>query len=196
MDYYHERYNIRITDKNQPMLVSMPKDRDRRGGRTDPVLVPPEMCIMTGLSDEQRSNFNLMKSLSVYTRQGPAQRMEALRRFRKFPLYYVVYYIFLEIEDLKGAYEGALWRLQIILEYFMIEYCACSTRLSKNVKAIEELKTWGMELDPDLVPITGRRLDPELVILGNRSKPYQCDAQADWTTSMCFLRVMILAELK
>lgn len=83
MDYYHERYNIRITDKNQPMLVSMPKDRDRRGGRTDPVLIPPEMCIMTGLTDEQRSNFNLMKSLSVYTRQGPAQRMDALRRFRE-----------------------------------------------------------------------------------------------------------------
>jgi len=140
MDYYHERYNIRITDKNQPMLVSMPKDRDRRGGRTDPVLIPPEMCIMTGLTDEQRSNFNLMKSLSVYTRQGPAQRMDALRRF--------------------------------------------STRLSKNAKAVEELKTWGMELNPNLVPINGRRLDPEFVILGNRNKPYQCDAQADWTTKV------------
>ena len=66
----------------------------------------------------------------------------------------------------------------------MIENYACSTRLSNNAKAVQELKTWGMELDPNLVPITGRRLDPELVILGNRSKPYQCDAQADWTTSM------------
>ena len=62
----------------------------------------------------------------------------------------------------------------------------CSTRLSNNAKAVQELKTWGMELDPDLVPITGRRLDPEMVILGNRNKPYQCDAQADWTTSMLF----------
>ena len=74
----------------------------------------------------------------------------------------------------------------ILTEHFLIESCACSTRLSKNTKAVEELKTWGMELEPNLVSITGRRLDPELVVLGNRNKPYQCDAQADWTTSMLF----------
>ena len=86
LDYYNERYNIRVNDQNQPLLVSMPRDRDRRGGRTDAVLIPPEMCVMTGLTDEQRSNFNLMKSLAVYTRQAPAQRMEALRRFRESSL--------------------------------------------------------------------------------------------------------------
>ena len=96
MDYYHERYNIRIADKNQPLLVSMPKDRDRRGGRADPVMIPPEMCIMTGLTDEQRSNFNLMKNLSVYTRQGPSQRMDALRRFRESSLSSEIFLAFLK----------------------------------------------------------------------------------------------------
>ena len=85
----------------------------------------------------------------------------------------------------KDNLEDALSRSQNISGHSMLESYACSTRLSKNAKAVQELKTWGMELDPNLVPITGRRLDPEFVMLGNRNKPYQCDAQADWTTSTC-----------
>jgi aubergine-like protein len=45
----------------QPLLVSMPKDRDRRGGIEGPVLLVPELCNMTGLTDEQRANFKLMQ---------------------------------------------------------------------------------------------------------------------------------------
>ena len=36
---------------------------------------------MTGLSDEQRANFNLMKSMGEYTRQDPEKRTTTLLKF-------------------------------------------------------------------------------------------------------------------
>jgi len=39
----------------------MPKERDIRAGQEHPALLVPELCNMTGLSDEQRENFKLMK---------------------------------------------------------------------------------------------------------------------------------------
>ena len=61
--YYKQVYGMEIRDRNQPLLVSKPKDRDRRRGDEKPVLLVPELCNMTGLSDDQRSNFKLMKVL-------------------------------------------------------------------------------------------------------------------------------------
>ena len=112
IQYYQERFGIKITDLKQPLIVSMPtKQEQRKWGRTDPVylvsyhynsvtlfyqssdripriplaiLKPtkcrfvafysiisicdghifffqiPEICNMTGLSDDQRANFKLM----------------------------------------------------------------------------------------------------------------------------------------
>ena len=59
----------------------MPKVRDQRGGVTGPIYLIPELCNMTGLSDEQRANFNLMKTMGEYTRQGPDKRTEILAKF-------------------------------------------------------------------------------------------------------------------
>ena len=36
---------------------------------------------MTGLSEDQRSNFQLMKALGAYTRQEPKKRTETLMKF-------------------------------------------------------------------------------------------------------------------
>ncbi len=51
------------------MLVSKAKERFRRREGVDPnkedlILLVPELCYMTGLSDEQRSNFRLMKVMA------------------------------------------------------------------------------------------------------------------------------------
>ena len=43
----------------------------------------PELCNMTGLSDEQRENFNLMKDMGAYTRQDPKKRVQSLQTFAK-----------------------------------------------------------------------------------------------------------------
>merc|ERR1719481_1578393 len=59
----------------------MPKVRDQRAGVTGPVFLIPELCNMTGLSDEQRANFQLMKAMGDYTRQDPVKRTQTLKKF-------------------------------------------------------------------------------------------------------------------
>lgn len=43
-----QAYNITIKDREQPLLVSKPKEKDRRGGRTQMLYLVPELCFMTG----------------------------------------------------------------------------------------------------------------------------------------------------
>ena len=49
--YAFQAYNISIKDSKQPMLVSKPKEKDRRGGRTQLLYLIPELCFMTGGTD-------------------------------------------------------------------------------------------------------------------------------------------------
>ena len=81
MSYYETRYNKKITDLKQPLIISMLKVREERSGVSGPIYLIPELCNMTGLSDEQRANFNLMKSMGEYTRQDPAKRTNTLLKF-------------------------------------------------------------------------------------------------------------------
>lgn len=41
----------------------------------------PELCFMTGLTDEMRSDFKVMKDVATHTRVTPNQRMNALRTY-------------------------------------------------------------------------------------------------------------------
>lgn len=47
--YYWERYHLKVTEMTQPLLVSRPKDKDRRGGRLDDIRLIPEFCRRTGI---------------------------------------------------------------------------------------------------------------------------------------------------
>lgn len=53
-DYYWTRYKERITNLTQPLLISRPSRRDINRGDTQPIYLVPEICRMTGLSDDQR----------------------------------------------------------------------------------------------------------------------------------------------
>lgn len=57
VDYYMQRYNIKIHDENQPMLVSKAKSGAIRSGQCELVLLVPELCRMTGLTDAMKTNF-------------------------------------------------------------------------------------------------------------------------------------------
>ena len=81
VQHYQEKYDKNITDGGQPLLVAKATLRDRRAGAEGPVYLVPELCFMTGLTEEQRSNFGLMKDLAQYTRQDPKTRQESLKRF-------------------------------------------------------------------------------------------------------------------
>jgi hypothetical protein len=48
ISWIFQNYNIQVTDMNQPLLVSRPKKKDIRMGRTEPIYLLPELCTLTG----------------------------------------------------------------------------------------------------------------------------------------------------
>lgn len=80
-DYYQKQHDLRITDLEQPLLVSRPKKSDIRRGQEGNFYLVPELCTLTGLSDEVFSNYQIMKDIAVHTRVGPDGRMQTLDRF-------------------------------------------------------------------------------------------------------------------
>ncbi|XP_059049511.1 piwi-like protein Siwi isoform X2 [Achroia grisella] len=83
IDYYYKKYNIRIQDPGQPMLISRSKPREIRAGMPELVYLVPELCRQTGLSDAMRANFQLMSALSNHTKIGPAIRIQKLLNFNR-----------------------------------------------------------------------------------------------------------------
>ncbi|XP_066905703.1 piwi-like protein Siwi isoform X2 [Halyomorpha halys] len=82
-DYYHTKYGVEIKDLNQPLLVSRPKPRDIRAGRSNNIILIPELCQMTGINDEMRNNFTLMKAVAAHTRVEPEKRIQSYYNFMK-----------------------------------------------------------------------------------------------------------------
>nr|UAT11568.1 Piwi-like RNA-mediated gene silencing 1 [Cynops orientalis] len=75
VDYYKKQYNLEITDLSQPAIVSQPKrKRGPEGTVPGPIILIPEFCYLTGLTDKMRRDYTVMKDLSVHTRLTPEQR--------------------------------------------------------------------------------------------------------------------------
>ncbi|KAF5274802.1 hypothetical protein FQR65_LT00385 [Abscondita terminalis] len=79
--YFKDRYNLRISAMDQPMLISRAKQREIRAGMAETIYLVPELCRMTGLTDAQRANFQLMRALAEHTRVGPDLRIKHLLNF-------------------------------------------------------------------------------------------------------------------
>ena len=79
IDYYREKYNLVIEEKKQPMLVSRAKRKTREEEDiAKTIFLVPELCNMTGLTDQMKSNFKVMKDVAQFTRVTPMQRQEVL----------------------------------------------------------------------------------------------------------------------
>jgi len=74
---------VKIHDLNQPLLVSLTKARERRSGEPEFVYLVPELCRLTGLTDEMRGNFTLMRDLGEHTRINPQVRLKRLENFNQ-----------------------------------------------------------------------------------------------------------------
>ncbi|XP_075745432.1 piwi-like protein 1 [Rhipicephalus microplus] len=81
--YYKDHYQKDIRDLNQPLLVCRPRERDIRVGRTDNLYLIPELCFLTGLTDDIRSNFSIMKDLASEMKLDPAKRVANLNEFMR-----------------------------------------------------------------------------------------------------------------
>ncbi|XP_076233645.1 aubergine isoform X2 [Calliopsis andreniformis] len=82
-DYYFNKYQIRIRNDTQPMLVTRLKPKERRAGQAELVYLVPELCRATGLTDSMRDNFHLMNALAQHTRVAPRSRIDKLLHFNR-----------------------------------------------------------------------------------------------------------------
>lgn len=71
-EYYLTKYNKKI-NSNQPLL----KVIDSR--TKNEIYLIPELCYLTGLSDQMRTNFNLMKDIAAKTKGNPLEKYNETR---------------------------------------------------------------------------------------------------------------------
>lgn len=88
IDYYRVKHGITIKDTRQPLLVSIPTEKDIRGASdrnevAQQINLIPELCSPTGYTDAMRRNFHLMQNVARYTRVGPADRIQKLLAFNR-----------------------------------------------------------------------------------------------------------------
>ncbi|XP_071439350.1 piwi-like protein Ago3 [Hetaerina americana] len=83
LEYYSYQYGIKIKDEKQPLLASRVKKIMAEKEVEVEICLIPELSFLTGLTDEQRADFRLMKSVAVYTRISPEQRYRSLMNFIK-----------------------------------------------------------------------------------------------------------------
>nr|XP_022317079.1 piwi-like protein 1 [Crassostrea virginica] len=85
VDYYSNAYHKEITDLEQPLLLHRPKKKQLPGGKvpekSEAICLIPEFCYLTGLTDELRQDFRVMKELAFHTRVTPQQRVATMRKF-------------------------------------------------------------------------------------------------------------------
>ncbi|XP_018431983.1 PREDICTED: piwi-like protein 1 [Nanorana parkeri] len=82
IDYYRTQYNIQITDLKQPGVINNPKKiKGPPGTQPSPIVLIPEFCFLTGLTDRMRSDFTVMKDLAIHTRLAPEQREKQVSKF-------------------------------------------------------------------------------------------------------------------
>ncbi|CAG0881040.1 unnamed protein product [Cyprideis torosa] len=73
VDYYQKKWRKNITNMTQPLLVTRPTKKDRRGGEQKSSLLIPELCLMTGISEAMRNDFNLKREMLKVTSLEPVR---------------------------------------------------------------------------------------------------------------------------
>jgi len=87
VDYYAKNYNLKIGDLRQPLLLNKAKKKTLKGGQRggegeeEIIYLIPELCSMTGFTDEVRANFRIMKDIAEHTIIPPASRKASLENF-------------------------------------------------------------------------------------------------------------------
>ena len=75
-EYYLEKYDIKIEDLNQHLLLSV----DKRSGQE--IYLVPELCRMTGISNDLMDDFRAMREIKALTHSdAPAKARECVKLF-------------------------------------------------------------------------------------------------------------------
>jgi len=84
VDYYKKHYGIEIKDSKQPMLINRAKKKTTEEADVAKLIaLVPELCNLTGLTDQMKNDFRVMKDVALFTRVTPHQRQLALKKFLK-----------------------------------------------------------------------------------------------------------------
>nr|XP_035123653.2 piwi-like protein 3 [Callithrix jacchus] len=84
IDYYKQQHKEIITVMRQPLLVSQGRwKKGQTGPQRQPILLIPQLCYMTGLTDEIRKDYTSMKDLATETKLSPEKRHNSLKGLRK-----------------------------------------------------------------------------------------------------------------
>jgi len=70
MEYYEKKYNKKLNYPQQPLLIN----KRKKDGAI--VHLVPELCVLTGQSDDMRQNFTLQKDLNRIIKPNPQKRLE------------------------------------------------------------------------------------------------------------------------
>lgn len=145
IEYYRKQYNINIRDVTQPLLVSLPKARDVRGGNAEPMLLIPELCRSTGLTETMRNNFRLVK-ISLWTFASKTNFISSsLCRFMR------------SMDPYTRMNPPA--RIRKLLDF--------NKRLNSCDESVNFLREWQTKLDERLVELPGRVLPSQKMLWGN-----------------------------
>ncbi|XP_053210544.1 piwi-like protein 1 [Panonychus citri] len=81
-DYYYQQYELEVRDMRQPLVVAVSMERDRMTGEyPPPVLLCPELCCLTGLTDRMRADHLFMRQVASSAKVNPAGRIAQLKQF-------------------------------------------------------------------------------------------------------------------
>jgi len=82
LEYYKRQYGIDVRDHDQPMLIHRPKKKALGEEEVEKLIcLVPELCLLTGMTDQMRADFRIMKEVSNFTRLNPQKRKEAMKKF-------------------------------------------------------------------------------------------------------------------
>ncbi|OWK17650.1 hypothetical protein Celaphus_00008871, partial [Cervus elaphus hippelaphus] len=85
-----KQYDITLCDLNQPVLVSLLKNKKNDNAEVPMAHLIPELCFLTGMPGQATSDVQLMKAVAEETRLNPLVRQQHLARladdFQRLPL--------------------------------------------------------------------------------------------------------------
>ena len=79
LEYYKKVYGVTIKSEKQPLLKVLADrriNRNKKEAEKIYIYLVPELVCLTGLNDEQRNNFKIMKSLGEFTKLTAENRMK------------------------------------------------------------------------------------------------------------------------
>ncbi len=136
--YYKTQYGRTVQDLEQPLLVA--KNEMGQGEKGEVYLVP-ELCFLTGMSDEMKADENLKKNMMGKTRMVPNERMEKIGQIKK-----------------------------LLLNTKKYEKLNKTTKEKETKPSPNDIREeWGLGVG-DFITIKGRELDPPKVVFHGNSK--------------------------